>query len=42
MKIRLVIADDHTVVLQGLRALLALEPDLEVLAICREIGRAHV
>lgn len=36
MKIRLVIADDHTVVLQGLRALLALEPDLEVLAICRD------
>jgi len=36
MTIRLVIADDHTVVLQGLQALLALEPDLEVVALCRD------
>ncbi|MHB1193018.1 MAG: response regulator [Longimicrobiales bacterium] len=36
MTVRLVIADDHTVVLQGLTALLALEPDLEVVALCRD------
>ena len=36
MTIRLVLGDDHTVVLEGLRALLALEPDLEVAAICRD------
>ena len=36
MTIRLVIADDHTVVIQGLEALLALEPDVEVLATCRD------
>lgn len=36
MTIRLVIADDHTVVLQGLTALLALEPDIEVVALCRD------
>jgi DNA-binding NarL/FixJ family response regulator len=31
---RLVLADDHSVVLQGLRALLDLEPDMEVCALC--------
>jgi DNA-binding NarL/FixJ family response regulator len=36
MTVRLVIADDHTVVLQGLTALLALEPDIEVVALCRD------
>lgn len=40
MTIRLVIADDHTVVLQGLQALLALEPDLEVAALCRDGAEA--
>jgi DNA-binding NarL/FixJ family response regulator len=34
--LRLVIADDHPVVLEGLRALLSLEPGLEVTAICRD------
>jgi len=34
--LRLVIADDHSVVLEGLRALLSLEPDLEVSAVCRD------
>jgi len=34
MPIRLVIADDHTVVLKGLATLLALEPDLAVVATC--------
>jgi two-component system nitrate/nitrite response regulator NarL len=34
MTLRLVIADDHSVVLDGLRALLSLEPDLEVAALC--------
>jgi len=32
--LRLVIADDHSVVLDGLRAFLALEPDLEVCGFC--------
>lgn len=36
MNIRVIIADDHTVVIQGLQALLALEPDLEVVATCRD------
>lgn len=36
MTIRLVLADDHTVVLQGLRALLALEPDIDVAALCTD------
>ena len=36
MTTRLIIADDHTVVIQGLQALLALEPDLEVVATCRD------
>ncbi|HSW28523.1 MAG TPA: response regulator transcription factor [Longimicrobiales bacterium] len=36
MTVRLVLADDHTVVLQGLTALLALEPDIEVVALCRD------
>lgn len=36
MTVRVVIADDHTVVLQGLKALLALEPDIEVAALCRD------
>lgn len=36
MNIRVIIADDHTVVIQGLQALLALESDLEVVATCRD------
>jgi len=36
MTLRLVIADDHSVVLDGLRALLSLEPGLEVSALCRD------
>lgn len=36
MTIRLVIADDHSVVLQGLDALLTLEGDLEVCALCTD------
>lgn len=36
MSIRVIIADDHTVVIQGLQALLALESDLEVVATCRD------
>jgi DNA-binding NarL/FixJ family response regulator len=35
MTIQIVIADDHSVVLDGLRALIALEPELEVEAYCR-------
>src|SRR5690348_13119583 len=34
MPIRLVIADDHTVVLKGLATFLALEPDLSIEATC--------
>jgi len=34
--LRLIIADDHSVVLDGLRALLSLEPGLEVSALCRD------
>jgi DNA-binding NarL/FixJ family response regulator len=34
VSVRLVLADDHWVVLQGLRALLDLEDDLEVVATC--------
>ena len=41
MSLRLVLADDHSMVLQGLRALLALEPDLEVVALCTD-GREAV
>jgi DNA-binding NarL/FixJ family response regulator len=37
--IRLVIADDHAVVLKGLESLLTLEPDLAVLATCAD-GKA--
>ena len=36
MTTRLVLADDHRVVLHGLEALLALEPDLEVCALCTD------
>lgn len=36
MKLRLVIADDHSVVLEGLRALLSLEPGFEVVALCAD------
>lgn len=36
MNIRVIVADDHTVVIQGLQALLKLEPDLEVVATCRD------
>lgn len=34
MSIRVLIADDHAVVLDGLRALLSLEPDVEVIGTC--------
>jgi len=36
MSIRLVIADDHPLILDGLENLLRLEPDMEVLARCRD------
>lgn len=36
MSIRLVLADDHPPILQGLTLLLRQEPDLEVLAVCRD------
>ena len=36
MSIRLVLADDHPAILQGLTLLLRQEPDLEVLAVCRD------
>lgn len=36
MTIRIVLADDHRVVLHGLEALLALEPALEVCALCTD------
>lgn len=35
MPIRIVLADDHTMVLQGLELLLCQEPDFQVLACCR-------
>ncbi len=34
--LRLVLADDHPVVLRGLQALLALEPDVDVVAVCTD------
>jgi DNA-binding NarL/FixJ family response regulator len=34
--LRIVIADDHSVVLHGLKAVLALEPDLDVAAVCTD------
>lgn len=36
MSLRLVLADDHTVVLQGLKALLSMEPGMEVVALCTD------
>lgn len=36
MTLRLVIADDHSVVLHGLKAFLDLEPDIEVVALCAD------
>ncbi len=36
MTLRLVLADDHSVVLQGLQAFLGLEPGLEVTALCTD------
>jgi DNA-binding NarL/FixJ family response regulator len=36
MSIRLVLADDHPPILQGLALLLRQEPDFEVLASCRD------
>lgn len=36
MSVRVLVADDHTVVLDGLRALFAMEPDLEVVATCTD------
>ncbi|MDH3475274.1 MAG: response regulator transcription factor [Rhodospirillales bacterium] len=38
--IRLVLADDHPIVLRGLEQLLALEPDLSVVASCRNGAEA--
>ena len=40
MSLRLVLVDDHTVVLEGLRALLSLESDLEVVALCTDGNEA--
>jgi len=36
MTLRIVVADDHSVVLHGLQAVIALEPDLEVAALCTD------
>lgn len=36
MSLRIVIADDHAMVLEGLRALLSLEPDIEIVALCKD------
>jgi DNA-binding NarL/FixJ family response regulator len=36
MSIRLILADDHPPILQGLKLLLCQEPDFEVLACCRD------
>jgi DNA-binding NarL/FixJ family response regulator len=36
MMLRLVLADDHWVVLQGMRAFLALQPGMEVCALCAD------
>ncbi|HUF50767.1 MAG TPA: response regulator transcription factor [Longimicrobiales bacterium] len=36
MTLRLVLADDHSVVLQGMRAFLALESGMEVCAVCTD------
>ncbi|MFQ5537947.1 MAG: response regulator [Gemmatimonadota bacterium] len=36
MTLRIVVADDHSVVLHGLQAILALEPDMEVVAVCTD------
>ena len=38
MAIRLVLIDDHPVMLEGLDQLLRLEPDFEVLAKCRTVA----
>ena len=42
--IRLLVADDHPVVRDGLRAMLATQPDMELVgeAATGKIGRAHV
>ena len=36
MTLRIVIADDHSVVLHGMNAVLGLEPDMEVVALCTD------
>src|SRR3954469_10594998 len=36
MTIRVALADDHAIVLEGLRSLLEAEPDLEVVACCAD------
>jgi len=36
LAIRVVVADDHSVVLQGVRSLLSIEPDLEIVALCTD------
>jgi DNA-binding NarL/FixJ family response regulator len=38
MPIRLVLADDHYLVREGVRGLLETEPDLEVVAVCGDLG----
>jgi DNA-binding NarL/FixJ family response regulator len=40
MAIRLVLVDDHPIVLDGLECLFGLEPDLEVVASCRDAAGA--
>lgn len=36
MKIRVILADDHTIVLEGLRALLSTQADLDVVEVCTD------
>jgi len=38
-KIRIVLADDHELVLEGLRSLIEAEPDMEVLAVAKDGGQ---
>ena len=38
MPIRLVIADDHLLVREGVRRLLETEPDIEIAAVCGDLG----
>ena len=36
--IRVVLADDHYLVREGVRGLLEAEPDIEVVAVCSDLG----